>query len=311
MGIGVYVVMIGVFMVLAPRAFLAPMIYLAFLATVPFALILALGLTLVITSGEIDLSFPGVMCLSGYVFSLTLVSTGSSILAILAGLISGIILGAINGVMVTRFKIPSMIATLGASFLWMGVALVLSRAKTVSLAFVRELPVWEIFVSRIGGVFPAQALWAFGIAIVLGWVLTRHRFGEAIMFAGDNREAARMLGVNTDRVMIQVFGLMGLLSAFSGMLVTLDLATWWPVLGPGYLLPVIAAVFLGGTQMVGGEGTIMGTVVGAFIMGSMTAGIVAAGAGAYWVQFVQGAILLGAVLLNRYLRQRAARAALQ
>jgi len=101
---------------------------------------------------------------------------------------------------------------------------------------------------------------------------------------------------------------MGLLSAFSGMLVTLDLATWWPILGPGYLLPVIAAVFLGGTQMVGGEGTILGTVVGAFIMGSMTAGIVAAGAGAYWIQFVQGAVLLGAVLLNRYLRQRAARA---
>ena len=129
------------------------------------------------------------------------------------------------------------------------------------------------------------------------------------MFAGDNREAARMLGVNTDKVMIQVFGLMGLLSAFAGMLITLDLATWWPVLGPGYLLPVLAAVFLGGTQMVGGEGTILGTVVGAFIMGSMTAGIVAAGVDAFWVQFIQGTVLLGAVILNRYLRQRTARAA--
>lgn len=306
MSIAVYVIMIGVFMLLAPRAFLAPMIYLAFLATVPFALILALGQTYVITSGEIDLSFPGVMCLSGYVFALTMINTGSSIIAILAGLISGIILGAINGVMITKLRIPSIIATLASSFLWMGVALVVSRARTISLGFVRELPVWAIFVSRIGGVFPAQAVWALGIAILLGLVLTRHRFGEAIMFAGDNREAARMLGVNTDKVMIQVFGLMGLMSAFAGMLVTLDMATWWPILGPGYLLPVLAAVFLGGTQMVGGEGTILGTVVGAFIMGSMTAGIVAAGAGAYWIQFAQGAILLGAVLLNRYLRQRAA-----
>ena len=309
MSIGVYVVMIGVFMLVAPSAFLGYRIYIAFLTAVPFSLILALGATYVITSGEIDLSFPGIMSLSGYVFATTLTNTGSSILALLAGLISGMILGAINGVMITWFRIPSMIATLGASFLWMGVALVLSRAKVISLAFVRELPVWEIFVSRIGGVFPAQALWALGIAILLGWVLTRHRFGEAIMFAGDNREAARMLGINTDRVMIQVFALAGMMSAFAGMLVTLDMATWWSLTGPGYLLPVLAAVFLGGTQMVGGEGTIFGTVIGCFIMGSMTAGIVAAGVGSFWIQFVQGAILLGAVLLNRYLRQRAERAA--
>ena len=309
MSIGVYVVMIGVFMLVAPSAFLGYRIYIAFLTAVPFSLILALGATYVITSGEIDLSFPGIMSLSGYVFATTLTNTGSSILALLVCLISGIIMGVINGVMVTRFRIPSIIATLSAQFLWMGLALVLSRARTIQLGFVRELPVWEIFVGRIGGVFPAQSLWALGIAILLGLILIKHRFGEAIMFAGDNREAARMLGINTDRVMIQVFALAGMMSAFAGMLVTLDMATWWSLTGPGYLLPVLAAVFLGGTQMVGGEGTIFGTVIGCFIMGSMTAGIVAAGVGSFWIQFVQGAILLGAVLLNRYLRQRAERAA--
>jgi len=301
--------MIGVFMLVAPSAFLGYRIYIAFLTAVPFALILALGATYVITSGEIDLSFPGVMSLSGYVVAITITNTGSSILALLAGLIAGIIMGVINGVMVTKIRIPSIIATLAASFLWLGLALVLSRARTIQLGFVRELPIWEIFVGRIGGVFPAQALWAVGIAILLGLILTRHRFGDAIIFAGDNREAARVLGINTDRVMIQVFGLMGLLSAFAGMLVTLDMATWWSLTGPGYLLPVLAAVFLGGTQMVGGEGTIFGTVIGCFIMGSMTAGIVAAGVGSFWIQFVQGAILLGAVILNTYLRKRAVGAA--
>jgi simple sugar transport system permease protein len=300
--------MIAVFMLLAPQAFLGYRIYMAFLTTIPFALIMALGSTYVIISGEIDLSFPGVISLAAYAFTFTMDNTGNSILAVLAGLIAGIIMGAINGVMVTKVRIPSIIATLGASFLWAGVALVLSQSKTISIGFVRELLVWKIFVSRIGGIFPVQSLWAFGIAILLGLILARHRFGEAIIFTGDNREAARVLGVNTDKVMIQVFSLAGLLSAFAGMLATLNLATWWPLLGPSYLLPVLAAVFLGGTQMVGGEGTILGTVVGAFILGSMTAGIVAAGVGAFWVQFVQGAILLGAVFLNRYLRERAEKA---
>jgi len=275
--ITVYVVLIGVFMLVAPEAFLGYRIYMTFLAVIPFGLILGLGMTYVAVSGEIDLSFPAVMCFSAYVFAFTLSNTGSSILAFLACLISGTIAGAINGVVVAKTRIPSIIATLGTQFLWMGIVLVLSRGMTIKIPFVRDLLIWDIFVARIGGIVPTQSLWAFGIAILLGLVLNKHRFGDNVIFLGDNREAARVLGINTNRVIIQVFGLMGLLSAFAGMLVTIDFATWYPVVGRSYLLPVFAAVFLGGTQMTGGEGSILGTVIGAFLLGSMTSGIVAAG----------------------------------
>ncbi len=304
--IGIYVALIGVFMLVAPSVFLEGRIYTAFLSTIPFSLIMALGLTFVIIAGEFDLSFPGVLCFSSFVFAYTLSNIGSSILALLACLISGIIMGLINGVIVIKIKIPSIITTLGTQFAWMGLALILSGASMLSMGYARELLIWDIFVGRIGGVLPTQSLWAFGIAILLGLILNRHRFGEAIMFAGDNREAARMLGVNTDKVIIQVFGLMGLLSAVAGMLLTFEMGGWWPTYGPGYLLVTIAAVFIGGTAVRGGEGTILGTVVGAFIVGSMTAGIVASGVGAFWVKFIQGWVLLGAVLLNLILKKREA-----
>ena len=306
MGIGVYVVLIGAFMIAAPRVFFGYRIYMAFLSTIPFALIMALGFTFVIIAGEIDLSFPGVMCLSSFFFANILTTTGSSTLALLACLISGIIMGLINGVVVTRTRIPSMIVTLGTQFVWIGVALVLSDAGMYALGYIRGSLIFNTFVGRIGGLFPTQSLWAFGLAILLGLFLNRHRFGEAAMFSGGNREAARMLGINTDKVVIQVFVLMGLLTAFAGMLLTLDMAGWWPTYGPGYLLVTIAAVFIGGTSISGGEGTILGTVVGAFIIGSMTAGIVASGVQEFWVKLMQGVILLAAVYINKVLARKAA-----
>lgn len=304
--ISVYVVLIGIFIIAAPEVFLGYRIYVAFLSTIPFTLVMALGLTFVVIAGELDLSFPGVLCFSSFVFAFTLINTGNSMLAVLATLISGTIMGFINGVIITKTKIPSIITTLGTQFVWMGLALILSKASMFSMGFARELLVFKIFAGKIGGVLPPQSLWAFGLAILLGLILNKHRFGETILLVGDNREAARMMGINTDKVIIQVFGLMGLLSAFAGMSLTLEMAGWWPTYGPGYLLEAIAAVFIGGTATHGGEGTILGTVIGTFIIGSMTAGIVAAGVGAFWVKFVQGLVLLGAVLLNLVLKKREA-----
>jgi simple sugar transport system permease protein len=262
---------------------------------------MALGFTFVIITGEIDLSFPGVMALSSFLFANVLTNTGSPIPAVLVCLISGIALGFINGVIVTKTKIPSIIVTLGTQFASMGTALILSDAGPLHLGDIKGSLIFNTFVGRLGGIFPVQSLWAFGLAILAALFLNRHRFGEAVMFSGDNREAARMLGINTDKVIIQVFILMGLMTAFAGMLLTLHMSAWWPTYGLGYLLIVIAAVFIGGTSLYGGEGTIFGTVVGAFVMGSMTAGIVAAGVQEYWVKFAQGAVLLGAVFLQRFL----------
>jgi simple sugar transport system permease protein len=118
------------------------------------------------------------------------------------------------------------------------------------------------------------------------------------MFIGDNKEAARMIGVNVDRTMMSLFVLNGALAAFASVLLGLEMVTWWPTQGPGYLLITVAAVFIGGTSIYGGEGTIFGTVFGACIVGSITAGITASGVGGFWSELVVGLVMLAAILTN-------------
>jgi simple sugar transport system permease protein len=300
----VYIVIIGIFMITAPRTFLSYRIYMAFLSTVPFSLIMALGLTFVIIAGEIDLSFTGVMVFSGFIFSYLYITTGNTILALVASLISGAIIGILNSIIIAKIGVPSIITTLGTQFIWAGLALVLSKGKTLSISDIRQTVFYEAFVGRIGGVLPTQALWAFGVAIILGFILNMHKFGEHVMFLGDNREAARMMGVNVNKTIIQVFTLIGILGAFSSVLLSLEMTGWWPTQGPGYLLITIAAVFIGGTSIYGGEGTIFGTVVGAFIVGSITAGIVASGVEGFWIRLVVGLVLITAVILNTFIARR-------
>jgi simple sugar transport system permease protein len=300
----VYVLIMGIFMITAPRAFLNYRIYMAFLSTVPFTLIMALGLTFVITAGEIDLSFPAIMAFSGYIFSLVFLATRNIILAIVCGIIVGMAIGFFNGTIIARIGVPSIIATLSSNFIWAGLAVVLSQGKQIVTSETREMTLSKIFVGRLGGIVPAQAFWALGLSVFLGFVLNRHRFGEHTMFLGDNKEAARMLGVSVLKTMTSIFMLNGLLAAFSGCLLALEMVTWWPTQGPGYLLTTVAAVFIGGTSIYGGEGTIFGTVFGAFIVGSITAGITASGIGGFWSQLVVGLVMLIAILTNTLIRKQ-------
>lgn len=300
----VYIVLMGIFMITAPRAFLDYKIYMAFLSTIPFSLIMALGLTFVIIAGEIDLSFTAVMAFSGFIFTYTFIHTGSTILAFIASLAAGLIAGFINGIIVAKAKVPSIIATLGTQFFWAGLAVVLSSGRSLIINDIRPSLMYRIFVGRIGGIVPAQAVWAFGIAVILSFILNKHRFGESVMFLGDNRETARMMGVNVDKTLIQIFMLSGVLAAFSSALLACEMVTWWATQGPGFLLITIAAVFIGGTSIYGGEGTIFGTVIGAFIIGSITAGIVASGVGGFWTQLVVGLVLLSAVFINTFVSRR-------
>jgi simple sugar transport system permease protein len=300
----IYIIIIITFIFTAPRTFLGSRIYLAFLSTVPFSLIMGLSLTFIITAGEIDLSFPGIMTFSGFLFSYIYITLKNPLLGLIVCVASGAAIGLINGILVSKVKVPSLIVTLSTSYVWSGLALVLSSGKTIALGDMRGTIFQKMFVGRIGGFLPAQSLWALGLAVLLSLIFNRHRFGEHVMFVGDNREATRMLGVNVDWTIILVFVLMGVLSAFSSLLLSLEMAGWWPTSGPGYLLPTIAAVFIGGTSIYGGEGTIFGTVIGAFIIGSLTAGIVASGVEEFWTRLVVGLVMLVAVLLNIIVNRR-------
>ena len=300
----VYVALIGTFMFTAPGTFLKYRIYQAFLSTIPPPLILALGLTLIVTAGEIDLSFPAIITFSGFVYAFLYTNTGMTWLPFVAAIASGVVVGYVNGILVAKVGMPSIIATLGSQFFWSGLTVILSGGLAWNIRAIREEVIHKVFTTRLGGFFPAQALWAFAVAVVLWFILNRHRFGEHTLFIGDNMDVAQVMGVNVQRMKIKLFTLMGGLSAFAAVLLTLEMSTYWTTQGSGYLLIVMASVFIGGTSIFGGEGTIVGTVFGALIVGSIEAGIVASGLGGFWTRLVVGLVLIVAVTLNIFITRR-------
>ncbi|MBU4590645.1 MAG: ABC transporter permease, partial [Candidatus Omnitrophica bacterium] len=286
----------GLFMITSPEVFLKGRIYQSFLSTVPIMGLMALGLTFVLAMGEIDLSFPSVMALSGFIFSITFKTTNSVILALIFSILSGVIVGFINGTLVTSIGIPSIVATLGMQFLIRGFSNIISNGLAKTVAIDKTIS-YKIFAEKLGAI-PVQSIWFAGIAIFLYFLLFRHRFGEHVLFIGDNREAARMMGVNVNSVKIMVFVLMGVMASFAGILSCYRMRTWWPTMGEGYIMMVMAAVFIGGTSMLGGVASIEGTFIGAFIIGSLEAGIVAAGLSGFWTQFVCGVLIIASVTIH-------------
>jgi simple sugar transport system permease protein len=158
--------------------------------------------------------------------------------------------------------------------------------------------VHTIFVGRIGDILPAQAFWALGLAIFLWFILNRHKFGEEIMFVGDNAEVARVMGINVEATRIKLFTINGMIAAFAGLILTLEINVFYPTQGGGFLLPAMAAVFIGGTSIAGGLGSVVGTFFGAYIIGSLEAGIVATTISGYWVQLIEGIVMGASVVLN-------------
>lgn len=296
----VLLVLYIVLMIAAPTVFLQPLIYLSFLETVPPTLIAALGLTLVITAGEIDLSFPAVVALSGFAFSWawrTFDPAYGAWIGIVLALAAGALVGYINGVMVARIRVPSIMATLAAQFFWYGITILLAGGLSVALKENQTNFVHQLFVGQLFGSIPAQALWALALTIFLWFILNRHKFGEAILFIGDNANVARVMGINVENTRIRLFTVQGMISAFAGIIVTLDIGVFYPNQG-NFLLPAMASVFIGGTSIAGGAGSVFGTLFGAYIIGSLEAGVVATTISGYWVQVVEGLVMAGVVMLN-------------
>jgi len=287
----------------SPTVFLRPTIYLAYLTTIPFVGIMALGLTFVLASGEIDLSFPSVMAFAGYVCAVAIDATGSVTVGILAGLASGALIGCLNGLIIRKIGVPSIVVTLGMSFLIRGAVNLLSQGLGKSLTFLQNTPWHTVLVGKLAGKFPAHAIWFAALTVLFWFILYRHRFGNHVLFSGDNEDAARMMGVNVDRVKIMVFALMGVMAAFAGLIDSFRLLKWWPTMGEGFMLTTMASAFVGGTSMFGGEATIFGTFIGAFLIGSLEAGIVAAGLSGFWTQFIYGLLILIAVTVHTVLRK--------
>jgi simple sugar transport system permease protein len=311
--IGVFFGLWIIFIVAAPDTFLSSRIYFAFMSTIPFFAIMAIPLTMVVIAGEMDLSFTSIMGMGMVAFSFVYERTASIdsvttrvILAFIAALVSGSLIGWLNGMIIVRFGIPSLVATIGTQFFWRGAVLVLTEGRNYTLSYIKETFLYPVLVGKIGGYFPMQMVWLILIAI-FGWILlNRHQFGAHVYLIGDNVQSAQLMGVNTGRVRIRVFMLLGLISAFAGVLYSFHIAYFWPSLGEGYLLNTLASVFLGGTSVFGGIGTILGTFLGAFIIGAIEAATVATGLTGFWTQLIYGLIIVLSVIMHTYLRKRTA-----
>jgi len=292
------------FLMGSPRTFLARDIYISFMSTTPFFAIMALPLTFIIIIGEIDISFPSTMAFGMMAFDIVFVGTGSVYLGFFACLLAGALVGYLNGIIVVKIGIPSLVATIGTQFLWRGVVMVVTNGSGLGMTKVQDSFVYPLLVGRIGGIVPAQFVWTIGIGIVLWIVLNRTKFGAHVYLTGDNIESARLMGVNVHRTKILSFTIVGIATALAGFVVSEEVLFFWPTLGDGYMLNTLASVFLGGTSAYGGTGTIFGTFVACFIIGAINAGIVAAGMTGFWTSVIYGLIIVLSVSLQAMLNRR-------
>lgn len=284
--------LLGLFMYFSPQTFLHSRIYIAFMSTIPFATILALGLTLLIVAGELDLSFPAIMAISGFCFASISLATGSPLFGLLSALATGAFAGLCNGLLVVKIGVPAIIATIGTQFFWRGTATLLADGLALNLTELRESTLHHILVGRLFDFIPMQTHWCLVIAVIFWMILNRHIWGDDIRFIGDNMTTATMMGVQTDNVRIGLFITMGLVSALASVMVCMEMANWWPTQGEGYLLFVFAVIFLGGTSVFGGQGTIFGTVIGSIIIGILEAGIISGGLSGYWTRVAHGLVIV-------------------
>jgi simple sugar transport system permease protein len=302
--VAVAVIVWLLFLLGSPRTFLAKDIYIAFMSTTPFFAMMAIPLTLVVITGEIDLSFSSVMAIGMTAFDVVFLATGSYQLGFAACLLAGILAGFLNGVIVVRIGVPSLVATIGTQFFWRGMVLIITNGQGLGMTELQGSALHSALVGRAFGVIPMQFFWTIIIAAIVWFFLNRHRFGAHVYLTGDNVESARLMGVNVGLTKILAFSATGLIAAFAGFIVSSEVLFFWPTLGEGYLMNTLASVFLGGTSVFGGTGTIFGTFVASFIIGSINAGIVAAGLTQYWTQAIYGLIIVGSVSVQTLLSRR-------
>lgn len=267
--------------------------------------VLALGVTFVIINGGIDLSVGTVMTFSAVMTAQVMIIWQMPVMVgILAGMATGALCGLINGLMVTKMKVPPFVATLGMLYATKGLSLVVSQLKPI---YFNDTPIFNqtAMGSILGSIIPALdpiknvVLVLFGAAIVAAFILSKTILGRYTFAMGSNVEATRLSGVNVDRWQTAVYMLCGLFAGLAGVLIGARLNSAQPALGAGYELDAIAAAVIGGTSLSGGEGTILGTVIGAFVISVLANGLRILSVPQEWQIVVTGTILVLAVYLDR------------
>lgn len=270
--------------------------------------VLALGVTFVIITAGIDLSIGTVMTFSAVMTGVFITMWKLPIpVGVLGGLLAGGACGLVSGVLIAKMKIPPFIATLGMMMVTKGLSLVISGLKPI---YFNDTPIFNQIAmgSILGDIVPGfsipnAVLILFGAAIIASLVLTKTILGRYTCAIGSNEEATRLSGVNVDRWKIAIYTLCGLFAGLAGVIMASRLNSAQPALGYGYELDAIAAAVIGGTSLSGGEGTIVGTIIGAFIMSVLTNGLRILSVPQEWQMVVTGGIVIAAVYAD-ILRRR-------
>lgn len=257
---------------------------------------LALGMTLVMILGGIDLSVGAIVAASGTLTVGFIVNNGMSIpVAILLGILIGVVLGFFNGVIIAHFKLPAFIVTLATMNIAQGIAYIYSGGRS---ARITNDAYTLIGTGKLFGFLPLPVVYMVILTIIFIIILNKTRFGTNIFAIGGNREAARLSGVPSKKVEIAVYTIAGLLAALAGIVLSARMYSGQPSVGSGYEMDAIAACVLGGVSMAGGRGRISGTIFGVLIIGIVSNGLNLMGVSSFWQLLVKGLIILIAVLID-------------
>ncbi len=268
--------------------------------------VIAIGMTFVILTGGIDLSVGSLVALVGVVIGSALQRGVPVIVAIALGLLAGIVAGALNGLMITRGPLPPFIATLGMMSVARGAALMLSDGRPISdfPEGLRALATSDVFG------LPAPVVLMLVLYLLAYLVLTRTVFGRYMYAIGGNEEATALAGVNVRLWKSVVYAISGLSAGVCAVLLVARLNSAQPIAGIGYELDAIAAVVIGGTSLLGGSGSVIGTLIGALIMSVLRNGLNLLGVSSYLQQVAIGVVIIAAVLIDMALRRRVQRSSL-
>jgi len=261
--------------------------------------IVAIGVAFLMIAGEFDLSVSSVYAFSGFLF-VTLANKYNSPLAFVITLAIAAFIGFCNGIITLRARIPSFIATLGMMLLLRGSLLAVTGGESVSYKSDAIMP--TMFTRFIGYGFRPSHIWFIALTVIFSIILTNTRYGNWVFATGGNKEVARAMGVNTNKVKVTNFMLSAMMASLSGCIVISRFSLANASFGTGMELEAIASAVIGGTFLTGGYGTIIGVFFGALLMGMMRTGLVMIGAPAYWYQTFVGAILIIAATINLKLR---------
>ena len=259
--------------------------------------LIAFGMTFIILTGGIDLSVGSILALSSAFIALMITSGVDPIIALIIGVLIGFVLGAVNGLLVTKGNMAPFIATLATMTIFRGLTLVITDGNPITN--LGDSYLFQLFGKGYFIGIPVPAVTMIIVFVILLIILQKTTFGRHTYAIGGNEVAAKISGIKVNKIKILIYGISGLMSALAGGILTSRLNSAQPTAGTSYELDAIAAVVLGGTSLTGGKGRIVGTLIGVLIIGVLNNGLNLLGVSSFYKQVVKGVVILLAGLINR------------